>query len=123
MKKDMIIWQKKIKEENQYSLSNPKPNLLPVNMNGFNTSNSFFIASYSETDSNYSFITNKYKITGNNGSAYYSINASGSYNDTIQFLFYIKVLSGGASNYLQVQMMIGDAQETRNIDLNYTLHM
>ena len=111
---------KKIKEENQYPLLNPKPNLLPVSMNGFNTSNAFFITSYSETDSNYSFITNKYKITGNNGSAYYSINASGSYNDTIQFLFYIKVLSGGISNYLHVQMMIGETNTTRNIDLNYT---
>ena len=111
---------KKIKEENQYPLLNPKPNLLPVNMNGFNISNAFFITSYSETDSNYSFITNKYKITGNNGSAYYEINSSGSYNDTIQFLFYIKVLSGGTSNYLHVQMMIGDTQATRNIDLNYT---
>ena len=111
---------KKIKEENQYPPLNPKPNLLPVSMNGFNTSNAFFITSYSETDSNYSFITNKHKITGNNGSAYYSINASGSYNDTIQFLFYIKVLSGGTSNYLQVQMMIGNTNTTRNIDLNYT---
>ena len=111
---------KKIKEENQYPLLNLKPNLLPVSMNGFDTSNAFFIASYSETDSNYSFITNKYKITGNNGSAYYSINASGSYNDTIQFLFYIKVLSGGTSNYLHVQMMIGNTPTTRNIDLNYT---
>lgn len=111
---------KKIKEENKYPLLNPKPNLLPVNMNGFNTSNAFFITSYSETDSNYSFITNKYKITGNNGSAYYAINSSGSYNDTIQFLFYIKVLSGGTSNYLHVQMMIGDTPTTRNIDLNYT---
>ena len=95
---------KKIKEENHYPLLNPKPNLLPVNMGDFPTSNAFFIASYTDTDTNYDFITNKYKITGNYGSAYSTVNAEGKYNDTIQFLFYIKVLSGGTSNYLHVQM-------------------
>ena len=61
-----------------------------------------YLTSYTETDTNYDFITNKYKITGNYGSAYYTVNTEGKYNDTIQFLFYIKVLSGGTSNYLQV---------------------
>ena len=89
-------------------------------MGGFPISNAFFITSYTETDTNYDFITNKYKITGSYGSAYYTINTPGKYNDTIQFLFYIKVLSGGTSNYLHVQMMIGNTPTTRSIDLNYT---
>ena len=110
---------KRIKEENHYPLLNPKPNLLPVNLGGFSVSNAFSRTPYIETDTNYDFITNKYRITGSYGSLYYTINTSGTYNDTIQFLFYVKVISGGTSNYLRVQMMIGGSPITKDVDLNY----
>lgn len=108
---------KKIKEKNHYPLN--IQNILLVNMSGFNLSNAFFIAPYQEIDTNYDFITNKYKITGNNGSCGYTLYETGKYNDTLQFVFFIKILSGDDTNYLYAQMSIGNQITTRKIDLQY----
>ncbi|RIA64784.1 hypothetical protein EI71_01913, partial [Anaeroplasma bactoclasticum] len=111
---------KRIKEENRYPLLNPKPNLLPVNISGFSHSTGLSVTSYSETDTNYDFITDKYKIVGTDDTASYLIHESGAYLDTIQFIFYVKVLVEGENDSkLNVSFSIGPKSVYRAIDLNY----
>ena len=106
-------------EENIVPISAPFTNLLPVGINGFQTSNAFFLESYSETDANYNFITNKYKITGNNGSAFYIINELGKYRDTVQFVFYTKIITGSDNNSFIATLSLGNQVDVRTVDLNY----
>jgi ribosomal protein S8 len=88
-------------------------------LSGFTESNDIIRYSYTEIDSNYDFITNKYKLEGIDGYEMYTFPLNGKYLDTIQFIFYTKVLNGGYENKFNAALSLGGKLHARSIDLNY----